>query len=86
MQREVWAAAATASLLPGTASHSTLVLAHGEQGLLNAAAVFAQKVRQQLPHGTNVSQNTVFRKAKGCSANSLMFRKSIETAWTLKPY
>lgn len=26
------------------------------------------------------------RRQKGCSANSLVFRKSVEIAWTLKPY
>lgn len=56
---------ALALLLLGTTSRDALVLGRWEQGVANAPGQrWPRRAHQQLFHGTNVSQNAVFQKAK----------------------
>ena len=65
VQTEVCTTVALVLLLLGTTSYSALVLGHWEQGVLNALSqCLPRRARQQLFHGTNVSQNIAFQKAK----------------------
>ena len=85
--REVCTTVALALLLLGTTSHNALVLGHSEQGVLNALGqCLPRRSRQQLFCGSSLSKHSVSEDKKGCSANSLIFRKSVEITWTLKPY
>ena len=65
VQIEMCATVALVLLLLGTTSYSALVLGRWEQGVLNALSqCLPRRARQQLFHGTNVSQNIAFQKAK----------------------